>query len=42
MGGFAWFTVDSLPWTHARAGWRAAEKSWRGAEATDDPMDRAP
>ncbi|MFD0420956.1 hypothetical protein [Streptomyces parvus] len=42
-------SVDSLPWTHARAGrraaeesWRAAEKSWRGAEATDDPMGRAP
>ncbi|MFJ6609316.1 hypothetical protein ACIQPT_03465 [Streptomyces sp. NPDC091289] len=34
--------VDSLPWTHTRAGWRAADKSWRGREATDDPMDRAP
>ncbi len=34
--------VDSLPWTHARAGWRAADKSWRGGEAADDPTDRAP
>ncbi|MFE1822522.1 hypothetical protein ACFW9S_26425 [Streptomyces anulatus] len=34
--------IDSLPWTHTRAGWRAADKTWRGAEATGDPMDLAP
>ncbi|MFG2590349.1 hypothetical protein [Streptomyces sp. NPDC048438] len=33
--------IDSLPVTHTRAGWRAADKSWRGGEATADPMDRA-
>ncbi|MBW3709702.1 hypothetical protein DTB58_38690 [Streptomyces griseus] len=34
--------IDSLPWTHARAGWRAADKTWRGTEAAGDPMDLAP
>ncbi|WP_228925248.1 hypothetical protein [Streptomyces sp. DH7] len=34
--------IDSLPWTHTRAGWRAADKTWRGEKATGDPMDLAP
>ncbi|WNF28632.1 hypothetical protein RI138_18330 [Streptomyces sp. C11-1] len=34
--------VDSLPWAHVRAGWRAADKALRDGEAADDPMDRAP
>ncbi|CAD5963848.1 MULTISPECIES: hypothetical protein [Streptomyces] len=34
--------VDSIPWAHVRAGWRAADKAMLGAEAADDPMDRAP
>ncbi|MEV7383611.1 hypothetical protein [Streptomyces lydicus] len=34
--------VDSLPWTHVRAGWRAADKGLLGADAVEDPRDRAP
>ncbi|MFJ2080603.1 hypothetical protein ACIOGW_36110 [Streptomyces anulatus] len=34
--------VDSLPLTHRRAGWHAADKSWRSVEATGDPTDLAP
>lgn len=34
--------VDSLPWTHVRAGWRAADKGLLGADAAEDSRDRAP
>ncbi|MEU9125155.1 hypothetical protein AB0C96_35885 [Streptomyces sp. NPDC048506] len=32
--------VDSLPWTHVRASWRAADKGLLGADAAEDPRGR--